>query len=144
MYTLNSETSSIPDILNEFLGEDEEGRGDRRPVSFLSDENEETASVQFLSTEGIAAPPRTRPPEEPEPEAKGFFRRALGQDSRPLHLITPDMIIPPSIRTGDFFACAQASTSRTYMGRTFGSDVSRTCSSKRSRFLSILLSLPKP
>lgn len=72
MYTLNSETSSIPDILNEFLGEDEEAE-ETGPVSFLSDENEETASVQFvLSTEGIAAP-EDEAPEEPEPEAKGFF-----------------------------------------------------------------------
>ena len=37
-----------------------------------------------------------------------------------------------------------ASTSRTYMGRTLGSLVSRTCSSKRGRFLSMLESLPKP
>ena len=72
MYTLNSETSSIPDILNEFLGEDEEAE-ETGPVSFLSDENEETASVQFvLSTEGIAAP-EDEAPEEPEPEARGFF-----------------------------------------------------------------------
>ena len=72
MYTLNSETSSIPDILNEFLGEDEEAE-ETGPVSFLSDENEETASVQFvLSTEGIAAH-EDEAPEEPEPEAKGFF-----------------------------------------------------------------------
>ncbi len=72
MYTLNSETSSIPDILNEFLGEDEEAE-ETGPVSFLSDENEETASVQFvLSTEGITAP-EDEAPEEPEPEAKGFF-----------------------------------------------------------------------
>ena len=72
MYTLNSETSSIPDILNEFLGEDEEAE-ETGPVCFLSDENEETASVQFvLSTEGITAP-EDEAPEEPEPEAKGFF-----------------------------------------------------------------------
>ena len=37
-----------------------------------------------------------------------------------------------------------ASTSRTYMVRTLGSLVSRTCSSKRGRFLSMLESLPKP
>ena len=78
MYTLNSETSSIPDILNEFLGEDEEAE-ETGPVSFLSDENEETASVQFvLSTEGIAAP-EDEAPEEPEPEAKGFFAELWDQ-----------------------------------------------------------------
>ena len=102
MYTLNSETSSIPDILNEFLGEDEEAE-ETGPVSFLSDENEETASVQFvLSTEGNRRP-RGRGPRGARARGQGLLRRALGQDSRPLHLInTPDMINPPSIPDGGF------------------------------------------
>ena len=77
MYTLNNETQAIPDMIDEFLGtgEDEDGEGEEESglVSFLSDDNSDTAAVQFvLSTEGIAAPEADEP--EPPAEAdKGFF-----------------------------------------------------------------------
>ena len=71
MFTLNRETSSIPDILDEVLGGGEE---EAEPMeSFLDEKNPEPASVQFvLSTEGIEAPEEEEPGEVAD-EPRGFF-----------------------------------------------------------------------
>ena len=72
MYSLNSETSAIPGMIDEMLGTGEESE-ESGPVSFLDGRNEDTASVQFvISTDGVSA---TEAPaeEEPEPESQGFF-----------------------------------------------------------------------
>ena len=71
MFTLNRETSSIPDIIDEVLGG---GETEEEPMeSFLDEKNPEPASVQFvLSTEGIEAPEEDAPG-EPADEPKGFF-----------------------------------------------------------------------
>ena len=68
MYALNSETQAIPDMVDALLGTGDEEEEESGPVSFLSEENEDTAAVQFvLSTEGIAAPEAE---EEPAPPAE--------------------------------------------------------------------------
>ena len=72
MYTLNNETSAIPEIMDELLGSGD-GDGETGPVSFLSEENAEPSAVQFvLSTDGVSAP-EEEAPEEPEPVEQGFF-----------------------------------------------------------------------
>ncbi len=80
MYALNSQTQSIPDLLDEFLGtgDDADGEGESSDdaaevVSFLDDRNTDTASVQFvISTDGISAPEEPAE-EQPAEEPKGFF-----------------------------------------------------------------------
>ena len=71
MFTLNRETSSIPDIIDEVLGG---GETEEEPMeSFLDEKNPEPASVQFvLSTEGIEAPEEDAPGEVAD-EPRGFF-----------------------------------------------------------------------
>ena len=74
MYALNSETQAIPDMVDALLGTGDEEEEESGPVSFLSEENEDTASVQFvLSTEGIAAPEAEEEPAPPAEEEQGFF-----------------------------------------------------------------------
>ena len=74
MYALNSETQAIPDMVDALLGTGDEEEEESGPVSFLSEENEDTAAVQFvLSTEGIAAPEAEEEPAPPAEEDQGFF-----------------------------------------------------------------------
>lgn len=74
MYALNSETQAIPDMVDALLGTGDEEEEESGPVSFLSEENEDTAAVQFvLSTEGIAAPEAEEEPAPPAEEEQGFF-----------------------------------------------------------------------
>lgn len=74
MYALNSETQAIPDMVDALLGTGDEEEEETGPVSFLSEENEDTAAVQFvLSTEGIAAPEAEEEPAPPAEEEQGFF-----------------------------------------------------------------------
>ena len=74
MYALNSETQAIPDMVDALLGTGDEEEEETGPVSFLSEENEDTAAVQFvLSTEGIAAPEAEEEPAPPAEEDRGFF-----------------------------------------------------------------------
>lgn len=74
MYALNSETQAIPDMVDALLGTGDEKEEESGPVSFLSEENEDTAAVQFvLSTEGIAAPEAEEEPAPPAEEEQGFF-----------------------------------------------------------------------
>ena len=74
MYALNSETQAIPDMVDALLGTGDEEEEESGPVSFLSEENEDTAAVQFvLSTEGIAAPEAEEEPAPPAEEDRGFF-----------------------------------------------------------------------
>lgn len=74
MYALNSETQAIPDMVDALLGTGDEEEEETGPVSFLSEENEDTAAVQFvLSTEGIAAPEAEEEPAPPAEEDQGFF-----------------------------------------------------------------------
>ena len=74
MYALNSETQAIPDMVDALLGTGDEEEEESGPVSFLSEENDDTAAVQFvLSTEGIAAPEAEEEPAPPAEEEQGFF-----------------------------------------------------------------------
>ena len=74
MYALNSEMQAIPDMVDALLGTGDEEEEETGPVSFLSEENEDTAAVQFvLSTEGIAAPEAEEEPAPPAEEDQGFF-----------------------------------------------------------------------
>ena len=74
MYALNSETQAIPDMVDALLGTGDEEEEESGPVSFLSEENEDTAAVQFvLSTEGIAAPEAEEEPAPPAEKDRGFF-----------------------------------------------------------------------
>ena len=74
MYALNSETQAIPDMVDALLGTGDEEEEETGPVSFLSEENEDTAAVQFvLSTEGIAAPEAEEEPAPHAEEDRGFF-----------------------------------------------------------------------
>ena len=74
MYALNSETQAITDMVDALLGTGDEEEEETGPVSFLSEENEDTAAVQFvLSTEGIAAPEAEEEPAPPAEEEQGFF-----------------------------------------------------------------------
>lgn len=82
MYSLNSETQTLPEMIDAFLGtgDSDEGEGESSDdasevVSFLDERNTDTASVQFvISTDGISepeAPTQDQPAEEPQ----GFFAR---------------------------------------------------------------------
>ena len=69
---LDSETSQIPQLIDELTGGGEEDGEDER-ASFLDERNSDVSSVQFvIMTEGISA---QEAEEEPEPaeEEKGFF-----------------------------------------------------------------------
>ncbi len=69
---LDSETSQIPQLIDELTGGGEEDGEDER-ASFLDERNSDVGSVQFvIMTEGISAPEAEEEP-EPAEEEKGFF-----------------------------------------------------------------------